>query len=46
MTVAGSLALMESGTVTGGLDVSGGSHEQDRQVAETATHTAGIDAHP
>ncbi|MYS85771.1 GlcG/HbpS family heme-binding protein [Embleya scabrispora] len=43
MAVGGGYPIIESGTVVGGLGVSGGSYEQDRQAAEAALDMLGFD---
>ena len=43
MAVGGGLPLFHEGKLIGGIGVSGGSHEQDRQVAGTALGSLGFD---
>ena len=43
MAVGGGLPLFHEGKLIGGIGVSGGSHEQDRQVASTALGNLGFE---
>jgi uncharacterized protein GlcG (DUF336 family) len=43
MAVGGGLPLFHDGKLIGGIGVSGGSHEQDRQAASTAMGSLGFE---